>query len=92
MAGLQGEAIPLNARIFAIVDAFDALTSVRPYKEAFNLATALEIMQNDRGAHFDPAILDAFLAIAAALYAKCHTATDDALAEELSKLTQKYFL
>lgn len=92
MAGLQGEAIPLNARIFAVADVFDALTSVRPYKEAFSLAKALEIMQNDRGTHFDPAILDAFLAIAAALYAKCHTATDDVLAEELSKLTQKYFL
>lgn len=91
MVGLQGDNIPINARIFAIVDVFDALTSERPYKQAFSLEKALEIMKNDRGTHFDPKILDVFLGIAAGLHEKCHTATDEDLAIELAKLTKRYF-
>jgi len=65
---LAGEAIPLNARIFAVADVFDALTSRRPYKEPFALDKALEILREGRGTHFDPAVLDAFTRIAADLH------------------------
>jgi len=60
--GLSGEAIPLYGRICAVVDVFDALTSRRPYKEPFSLDKALEIMRQGRGSHFDPGLLDLFLA------------------------------
>jgi putative two-component system response regulator len=60
-AGIVGEAIPLEGRITAIVDVFDALHSPRPYKAAFPTEKCLEILQSGRGTEFDPAILDAFL-------------------------------
>lgn len=60
--GLCGEAIPLAARIVAVADVFDALTSARPYKAAWEVARALEFMESQRGLHFDPKVLDAFLA------------------------------
>ncbi len=59
--GLAGEDIPLFGRICAVADVFDALTSRRPYKEAFSIETSLEIMRAGRGSHFDPRILDLFL-------------------------------
>lgn len=60
-SGLAGENIPLFGRICAVADVFDALTSKRPYKEAFPVATAVAIMKEGRGSHFDPTVLDAFL-------------------------------
>lgn len=59
--GLAGEDIPLFGRICAIADVFDALTSVRPYKEAFSNEKAIEIMLDGRGTHFQPELLDVFL-------------------------------
>ncbi|PLX66454.1 MAG: hypothetical protein C0602_12415 [Denitrovibrio sp.] len=59
--GLKGEDIPLNARIFAIVDVFDALVSERPYKSAFSIEKALEIIKEGRGTHFDPQVADVIL-------------------------------
>lgn len=60
--GLAGDAIPLEGRIAAIADVFDALTSHRVYRRAFSLPKAVEIMTAGRGRHFDPALLDCFLA------------------------------
>lgn len=60
--GLVGQAIPLAARIVAVADVFDALTSQRPYKEAWPLQEALDYLEAERGRHFDPRVLDAFLA------------------------------
>lgn len=60
--GLQAEQIPLSARIVALADVYDALTSKRVYKDAFSHETAMEIIMKDRGKHFDPEIVDAFLA------------------------------
>ena len=60
--GLSGEAIPLWGRIAAIADVFDALTSRRPYKEPFSNEKALGIMVEGRGTHFDPHLLDLFMA------------------------------
>jgi putative two-component system response regulator len=59
--GLSGEEIPLEGRIAALADVFDALTSDRVYRPAFPLKTAVEMMGSERGAHFDPEKLDAFL-------------------------------
>ena len=57
---LIGEAIPLEGRIAAIADTFDALTSKRVYKPACSLDHAVDIMRKHRGTHFDPALLDVF--------------------------------
>ncbi|MEM9351493.1 MAG: HD domain-containing phosphohydrolase [Planctomycetota bacterium] len=59
--GLKGEAIPMEGRIVAVADVFDALTNKRPYKKALPLEETLEIMEQSRGTHFDPIVLDAFL-------------------------------
>jgi two-component system response regulator RpfG len=58
--GLAGEAIPLPARIVAVADVFDALTSKRPYKDAWSFEDALHYVQAESGRHFDPACARAF--------------------------------
>jgi len=58
--GLAGEAIPLTARIVAVADVFDALTSVRPYKTAWTFDEALAFVKAESGRHFDPACVHAF--------------------------------
>jgi putative two-component system response regulator len=60
--GLRGEEIPLAGRIVAVADVYDALTSVRRYKRAFEHSEARSILVRDSGSHFDPGIIDAFLA------------------------------
>jgi two-component system response regulator RpfG len=60
--GLTGEAIPLPARIVAVADVFDALTSERPYKRAWSIQDALQYLQTEQGRHFDPSCVQAFLA------------------------------
>ncbi|NOT66082.1 MAG: HD domain-containing protein [Methylotenera sp.] len=60
-AGLIGQSIPLSARIVSAADVFDALTSKRPYKEAWTVEAALNAMQQDSGKHFDPDILAAIM-------------------------------
>ncbi|MNT80868.1 Cyclic di-GMP phosphodiesterase response regulator RpfG [compost metagenome] len=52
----------MAARIVAVADVFDALTSARPYKPAWEVERALDFMESQRGLHFDPQVLDAFLA------------------------------
>ncbi|MBI2305808.1 MAG: response regulator [Rhodocyclales bacterium] len=59
---LAGEAIPLFGRIVAVADVFDALTSERPYKKAWDLERAAAFLRDNRGSHFDPACVDAFFA------------------------------
>jgi Response regulator containing a CheY-like receiver domain and an HD-GYP domain len=59
--GLKGEAIPLEARIVALADFYDALTHERPYKKAWTSEEALAEVRRQRGVHFDPVIADAFL-------------------------------
>ncbi len=61
--GLAGEQIPLGARIFAVVDTFDAMTSNRPYRAALSIQDARDEIQRCRGTQFDPKVADAFLAI-----------------------------
>ncbi len=64
--GLRGEAIPIASRIFALSDVYDALVSKRPYKEPFTHDRARSIILEGRGSHFDPRVVDAFLACEAA--------------------------
>jgi putative two-component system response regulator len=59
--GLSRTAIPIESRIVALADTFDALISVRPYKPAFSIEHAYEIIMLERGKHFDPDIVDIFL-------------------------------
>ena len=59
--GLSGPDIPLSARIMAIVDVYDALRSKRTYKEGFSHEKSAEIIQEGRGTHFDPQLVDIFL-------------------------------
>ncbi len=60
---LKGKDIPLSARIVAIADVFDALTSVRPYKEAWTIDKALEYIRDESGKHFDPELVTALLSM-----------------------------
>ncbi|CAH1215692.1 Cyclic di-GMP phosphodiesterase response regulator RpfG [Paenibacillus allorhizoplanae] len=61
--GLRGEAIPLAGRIVALADFYDALTHERPYKRAWSTEEALTEIQKQRGLHFDPQVVDAFMHI-----------------------------
>jgi adenylate cyclase len=62
--GLKGEAIPIAGRLVAIVDVYDALTARRLYRQPVSHDEAVELIAAGKGTHFDPAIVDAFLAIA----------------------------
>jgi methanogenic corrinoid protein MtbC1 len=61
--GLKGEAIPIEGRIVAVADVFDALTSDRVYRKAFSVEDAIQMMREQRGRHFDPILLDAFMEV-----------------------------
>jgi HD-GYP domain-containing protein (c-di-GMP phosphodiesterase class II) len=73
-SGLVGEEIPLSARIFAVCDAFDAMTSDRPYRRALPFEHALEQIMAGTGSQFDPAMAEAFVSIThlEALHAALH--------------------
>jgi putative two-component system response regulator len=72
---LAGASIPVEGRIVAIADVFDALTSPRPYKPAYAVDHALDIMRDERGRHFDPTYLDLFLSVVGELvHEKSHDA------------------
>lgn len=91
MNGLKGADIPVTAKIFAVTDVFDALTSKRPYKDPFSFEKSMEIINEGRGSHFDPVIIDAFHGIAQSLYNEVHEADGKYLRDSLRKLTNKYF-
>jgi HD-GYP domain-containing protein (c-di-GMP phosphodiesterase class II) len=61
--GVKGEAIPIEGRIVAVADVFDALTTDRVYRRAFTVEEAVEMMLEQRGRHFDPVLLDAFMEV-----------------------------
>ncbi|MFC0170507.1 two-component system response regulator [Pseudoduganella danionis] len=67
--GIRGEQIPLEARIVAIADVFDALTSVRPYKSAWTMEEAFALIRKDAGSHFDPVLAELFLTLEAQIRA-----------------------
>lgn len=88
--GLTGEQIPLSARIFAVVDVFDALTSRRPYKEPMSLDISLGILRKDAGSHFDPKLVAVFERIAPVLYEKLSGMNDEEV-ELLLRDTAAYY-
>ena len=59
--GLKGEEIPLSARIFAVVDVWDALTNDRPYRKAWSQEQTIEYIKEQSGKHFEPMVVEAFL-------------------------------
>ena len=60
--GLSGKEIPIEGRITAVADVFDALSSRRPYKDALAMDRCFEIIEQGRNRHFDPKVVDAFFA------------------------------
>lgn len=80
--GLKEDAIPLEARIFAVADVFDALTSKRPYKEAFSVQKSMAILHSDAGTHFDAQIVNHF----AQIHIEVHAQMSDINSKELEKI------
>jgi len=74
-AGLRGEEIPIGARIVSVIDAFDAMVAVRPYKEGLPCEEALRRLQADSGSHFDPVVVRHFIHIARAEMSSVFAAT-----------------
>ena len=90
--GLAGEEIPMEGRIVAITDVFDALTSDRVYRPAFTIERAVEMMREQRGRHFDPVLLDTFLEVLSSSGADARArikANPDALLEDVLETYSK---
>lgn len=89
--GAKGAAIPVEARIFAIADVFDALTSKRPYKDPWPLEKALDTMRRDAGEHFDPKLFEAFEAKAGEWRARLEGLPLEKMEAILAKTVEKYW-
>ena len=90
-SGIAGRQIPLNARIFAIVDVFDALTSPRPYKDRLPFGRAMKTMRAERNRYFDPDLFDSFREVARRLYDRYADEDDEALDRDLDGVIARYF-
>lgn len=89
--GLAGESIPRVARIFAVVDVFDALTSERPYKKPMGLAETLALIESDSGRHFDPTVVASFRKIAVDLFDGMAHASAQDLRQKMREILGRYF-
>ncbi|MBL0144247.1 MAG: HD-GYP domain-containing protein [Betaproteobacteria bacterium] len=89
--GLRAKDIALVARVFAIVDVFDALTSERPYRRPLPLAEALDVIASDSGRHFDPSAVEAFQRVAPAMFQVISAADIDRLRTMLREALTRYF-
>ena len=89
--GLRGEEIPLPARIFAVADVFDALTSRRPYKEPLSFEEAMATLEQGRGSHFDPAVLDVFSGMARELHGRLAGEEGETPRGEVAALMDRWF-
>jgi len=87
----KGGEIPIGARLFAIIDVFDALNSHRPYKDPISFERTMEILDEGSGTHFDPALLDAFHGIARDLYDRFANSDETLLKSSLRSITMRYF-
>ena len=92
LRGLSGTAIPLNARIFSIVDVFDALSSTRPYKKAIPLAECMAILRQEAGSRFDPELVDIFEKIVTDIHARLQKMDEPAMINWLRCKASAYFL
>jgi putative nucleotidyltransferase with HDIG domain len=88
--GLAGTAIPLEARLFAVVDGFDAMASERPYKKPLPLEAALAYLQGAAGSQFDPDLVATFCRIAGDAYRSIHFATEAELQDLLTALVERH--
>jgi putative nucleotidyltransferase with HDIG domain len=91
LKGLKGEAIPVTARIFAIVDVFDALTSRRPYKEAIPFKESMAIIRGYAGTHLDPGLVATFDGIIDPLYRLISSSAEADVEAMLWQLINRYF-
>jgi HD-GYP domain-containing protein (c-di-GMP phosphodiesterase class II) len=88
---VAGVDIPIIARIFSIVDVFDALTSARPYKGPMSYEETMNILNKGRGKDFDPELLDAFSSIAGEIYDK-YAGGGGSPEDEVIAIEKKYFI
>lgn len=88
---LAGEKIPLSARIFAVVDVFDALSSRRPYKEPMPFDQVMRILQEGRGGHFDPTVLDIFTQMAPRMRDQLDGLDEDATQKLMTDKVLRHF-
>jgi len=86
MKGLSNEEIPLIARIFMICDVFDALSSQRPYKNAFSFDKSIEMIKEESGTHFDPSLVPVFCSIIEKVYKQIGSIEDE---KELRSMLDK---
>jgi HD-GYP domain-containing protein (c-di-GMP phosphodiesterase class II) len=91
MCGLKGKEIPLNARIFAVADVFDALTSKRPYKEPFSFDTAMSIVLAGSGSHFEPELVEVFSKIVGEIYVQLSGTPEAEVEHMLKTMASKHF-
>jgi HD-GYP domain-containing protein (c-di-GMP phosphodiesterase class II) len=89
--GLKGTNIPINARIFAIADVFDALTSPRPYKAPYSFEAAIAILMEKRGSHLDPDLVDTFVEIARPLFDTASNGAEIQPKAKLREILNRYF-
>lgn len=89
--GLAGDKIPINARVFTIIDVFDALVSKRPYKEPMNLEDALQIIRDEKGTHFEAKIVDLFFENIEDIYEKIYHCSEDKLQSLLIEKRKEIF-
>jgi HD-GYP domain-containing protein (c-di-GMP phosphodiesterase class II) len=88
---LEGDAIPLAARIFAVADVFDALCSKRPYKEPMDFAAAMAILERDTGHHFDPTVMAVFRTMALEIFNRLNNSTEDDASQLLEDCVRRHF-
>lgn len=88
---ISGRSIPLLARIFAVADVFDAISSKRSYKEALGLAQVMEYLDAESGKHFDPEVVAVCKTIASDLYAEITGLGEEDAKVLLTPLLNKYF-
>lgn len=88
---LSGENIPIEARIFAVADVFDALCSKRPYKDKIEFSDAISYMREQSGSHFDPSVMSEFEGLAKYMHERTHGISEHDAKKLLEPLIQKYF-
>ncbi|MBO8157922.1 MAG: HD domain-containing protein [Bacillaceae bacterium] len=91
LKGLKHNEIPVLARIFAIADVFDALSSKRPYKKPFSFEKTIQLMEKNSGSHFDPELFHHFKGIAESLHKRFSQADHQVIQEEFKRIIKTYF-
>jgi len=88
---LAGKSIPLNARIFAVADVFDALCSKRPYKESMDFKSVMALMITESGSHFDPDVIEAFIPISESIFERFFGENEDDARALLEERISRHF-